>query len=52
MAEIRASDAIARSLAEAHNAIAAGETQLEGMPDGPERAALRQLGKYVTDRSF
>jgi len=50
--EIRASDAIARSLAEAHNAIAAGETQLEGMPDGPERAALRQLGKYVTDRSF
>jgi heptaprenyl diphosphate synthase len=52
VAEIRASDAIARSLAEAHNAIAAGETQLEGMPDGPERAALRQLGKYVTDRSF
>jgi geranylgeranyl pyrophosphate synthase len=50
--EIRASDAISRSLAEARNAIAAGETQLEGMPDGPERAALRQLGKYVTDRSF
>lgn len=50
--EIRASDAIARSLAEARNAIAAGETQLEGMPDGPERAALRQLGQYVTDRSF
>jgi geranylgeranyl pyrophosphate synthase len=52
VAEIRASDAITRSLSEAHNAIAAGETQLEGMPDGPERAALRQLGKYVTDRSF
>jgi len=50
--EIRASDAITRSLAEARNAIAAGETQLEGMPDGPERAALRQLGKYVTDRTF
>ncbi len=50
--EIRASDAIGRSLAEARNAIAAGETQLEGMPDGPERAALRQLGQYVTDRSF
>jgi geranylgeranyl pyrophosphate synthase len=52
VAEIRASDAIGRSLAEARNAIAAGETQLEGMPDGPERAALRQLGHYVTDRSF
>jgi geranylgeranyl pyrophosphate synthase len=50
--EIRASDAVSRALAEARNAIAAGETQLEGMPDGPERAALRQLGKYVTDRSF
>lgn len=49
---IRASDAIALALAEARNAIAAGETQLEGMPDGPERAALRELGQYVTDRSF
>ncbi|HMK09711.1 MAG TPA: polyprenyl synthetase family protein [Anaerolineales bacterium] len=52
VAEVLASDAIAASLAEARNAIAAGETQLEGMPDGPERAALRQLGKYVTDRAF
>jgi geranylgeranyl pyrophosphate synthase len=52
VAEIRASDAIVRALAEARNAIAAGETQLEGTPDGPERAALRQLGQYVTDRSF
>ena len=49
--EIRGSEAIALALAEARNAIAAGETQLEGMPDGPERAALRQLGEYVTDRS-
>jgi geranylgeranyl pyrophosphate synthase len=49
---IRASDAIPRALAEARNAIAAGETQLEGMPDGPERAALRQLAAYVTDRSL
>jgi len=52
LAEIAASDAVARALAEARNAISAGETQLEGMPDGPERAALRQLGQYVTDRSF
>jgi geranylgeranyl pyrophosphate synthase len=52
VAEICTSDALERSLAEARNAIAAGETQLEGMADGPERAALRQLGTYVTDRSF
>ena len=49
---IRASDGIGRALAEARNAIAAGETQLEGMPDGPERAALRQLAQYVVDRSL
>jgi geranylgeranyl pyrophosphate synthase len=52
VAAIRASDAVERALSEARNAIAAGETQLEGMADGPERAALAQLGKYVTDRSF
>jgi geranylgeranyl pyrophosphate synthase len=52
VAKIRASEAIGRALSEAQNAIAAGETQLEGMPDGPERAALRQLGQYVTNRSF
>ena len=52
VADIRASSAIQRALGEARNAIAAGETQLEGMPDGPERAALRQLGRYVIDRSF
>ena len=48
---IRASEAIGRALSEARNAIAAGETQLEGMPDGPERAALRQLAHYVVNRS-
>jgi len=49
---IRVSPAIERALAEARNAITAGETQLEGMPDGPERAALRQLAQYVVDRSL
>ena len=44
-------EAIGRALSEARNAIAAGETQLEGMPDGPERAALRQLAHYVVNRS-
>ncbi|HKY84993.1 MAG TPA: polyprenyl synthetase family protein [Anaerolineales bacterium] len=48
---IRTSDAVERALSEARNAIAAGETQLEGMPDGPERAGLRQLAHYVVDRS-
>ncbi len=49
---IRGSDAIEGALAEARNAIAAGETQLEGMPDGPELAGLRQLAHYVVDRSL
>jgi geranylgeranyl pyrophosphate synthase len=49
---IRTSGAIEGALAEARNAVAAGETQLEGMPDGPERAALRQLARYIVTRSF
>ncbi len=49
---IRASPAIEAALAEARNAIDAGLTQLEGMPDGPELAALRQLAHYVVHRSL
>lgn len=49
---VRGSDAIEGALDEARNAILAGETQLEGMPDGPERAALQQLAKYIVTRSF
>lgn len=48
---IRDSGAIEGALDEARNAILAGETQLEGMPDGQERAALRQLAQYVVTRS-
>jgi geranylgeranyl pyrophosphate synthase len=52
IAAIRGSEAIQAAQSEANNAIAAGLTQLEGMPDGPELAALRQLAQYVANRSL
>lgn len=52
IAAIRASEAIEAAQAEARNAVVAGLTQLEGMPDGPELAALRQLAHYVANRSL
>jgi geranylgeranyl pyrophosphate synthase len=48
---IRRSGAIERSLEEAREFASIGEANLAGMPEGPERAALYELARYVVERS-
>jgi geranylgeranyl pyrophosphate synthase len=48
---IRRSGAIERSLEDAREFASIGEANLAGMPDGPERAALYELARYVVERS-
>ncbi len=50
--DIRASDAIARSLEEARGFLAAGEASLMQLPETPEREALRELAHYVVERTM
>lgn len=47
---VRASDAIARSIAEAEAFVRRGLVQLQILPDGPSREALRFLGEHILRR--
>lgn len=49
--EIRASGAAAKAKEEARQVMADGLAHMEGMPPGPEREALRELARYVVQRT-
>ncbi|HET7010772.1 MAG TPA: polyprenyl synthetase family protein [Anaerolineales bacterium] len=48
---IRRSGAVDQALAEARQAIAAGEEMLATVPDNPVRAALFEVARYIVDRT-